>query len=163
MPIPASNVPIGVYRTTGFWRIFGFAISAAMTIGGIVAVIYTWIGTGSGIAPNKGIFTVFAAGDVAMGIYIGVLLLMGRITLYSDAIENRGVWTQNRLVKADIACKLLASMGAPTIILIPKSRRGRKMAVSITFAPDQTFNEWMEEIPLPSKAIMATRHRQKSR
>ena len=161
MSISVSNVPIGVYRTTGFWRIFGFAVSTAMTVGGIVAAIYTWIGTGSDIPPNKGVFSIFCAGAVVMGFYMGVLLLKGHVTLYSDAIESAGVWRQYRLAKSDIACKLVTSMGAPTIILIPKMKGEKKMMVSITFSPDQIFNDWMDEIPLLSKAILAARSRKK--
>jgi len=162
MVLPASTIPIGVYRMTGFWRILCLAVSVAMIVGGIVAIIYTWLGTGADIPPNKGIFTAFAAGDVAMGCYIGASLLKGRITLYRNAIESAGVWKQYRLAKADIAGKLIMSLGAPTIVLYPKAKHGKKMMVSLTFTPDHIFSDWMDEIPPLTQAMLTTRNRQKS-
>jgi len=49
-----------------------------MTIGWIVALIYPWIGTEADILRHKGFFSLFAAVDVTMGIYIGASVLTRR-------------------------------------------------------------------------------------
>jgi hypothetical protein len=153
----ASEVPLQIYRTTGFWLLFGGAVGIAMIILGLVVPIHTWLADDASTIRQKVSFSAFGIGDIAMGSYIVASLLCGRVILYANAIENVGMWKTRRLAKEDIIGKMVISAGSPMITLYPRARRQRKLMISVTFTTDKTFDNWMGEIPNITRAALRAR------
>jgi hypothetical protein len=135
------------YKYRGFWLILSVLVGSAMGLGGMVGFLYTAFIDQSSTLQQRLIYGAFCLGDVVLGSVLVLAVLKSRLVLYADAIEASGLFGTRRLLRSEIAGKMVIFTGCQTIVLYPKSHNHRKMMVSVVFPTDRTFDGWMEEIP----------------
>lgn len=143
------------YRTSYHWALFGGAVGLAMAFGGIAELVRLEMGLAKILHPLA--LSIACVGDVLLGSYIIVSLIKFRVILYENRIELVGaLWTRT-LLRDEIGAKLSYYGGCLTYSLIPRSKRQRRLQISMIFSPDRQFQEWIDSIPNADRTFLRNR------
>lgn len=131
-----------------------------MGLGGVAALLYTGLIDQSSTLQQKLIFGAFCLGDSVAGPLLVLATLKSQVVLYPDSIAVSGLFRTRRLLKSEIAGKMVIFTGCQAIVLYPKSRDRKKITVSVMFPTDSAFDAWMSAIPPIDAAYFRARWRQ---
>ena len=131
-----------------------------MGLGGVAALLYTGLVDQSSTVQQKLIFGAFCLGDSVAGLLLVLATLKSRVVLYPDSIAVSGLFGTRRLLKSEIAGKMVIFTGCQAIVLYPKPRDRKKITVSVIFPTDAAFDAWMSAIPPIDAAYLRARWRQ---
>jgi hypothetical protein len=137
------------YHIGGGWRAFLILFGIVFGLGGLAAVAMA-IREGNPANPSAVPFLIALGLAISgMGFYALIDTLRSKIVLDRDAIERSDLRGRRLLRYADIAGVRITRAGnnPPTVVLIPKDARARKLKIPLMFKTDAAFDAWFEGIP----------------
>jgi hypothetical protein len=104
-------------------------------------------------------FMCFCVGGILLGTWGIASIVRSRIILYRDGIEVVGALRHRHVDRKDIGAKMFLMAACPMYYLIPWRKGQRKLAISVTFRPDEAFNNWIASTPDADASFLRNRRR----
>lgn len=133
-------------------RVVGYASSAVLTLAGVL-VLVTLLGDGTLRAPTLYYVVagtiVFGVLLTGFGVALAALIVKTSITLHAEAIEGQGLFSAQRLERAEIGgWYMVPSSRPPVIALVPFDRKKKSLKFPRVLLQDPDVREWMDTLPL---------------